>query len=334
MDPVKTALPYRPPWILSNAYLQSYLASSRIRAMGHNSMVATQQPMLIETAGGVCLLGAYSPVKNEKAKGLVILLHGWEGSFDSTYILRFGRFMFQNGYEVFRLNFRDHGDTHHLNRDPFFATCLDEVFQGVEQAATLSKNRPVFLVGFSLGGNFVLRIVGKCRKTPIRHLARAVAISPVLDPEAATRAIDSDGFLRWYFKKKWRRSLKKKQLLYPDRFDFRDVLSLKTLRQMTEILVARYGDFDNAREYFQAYGFVKAASTQIAAPTTIITASDDPVIPVRDFYQLEPNRLMDLIVQPRGGHIGFFDTVCSPWYEPVILDRFDSAETHHITKKD
>ena len=325
MEPTTIDLPYSPAGMWRNPYLQAFWASSRIRSLGKNTMLAAQRPMLIETSGGVRLLGAYSTRKNKTAKGMVIFLHGWEGSIDSTYILHTGRFMFQNGYDVFRLNFRDHGDTHHLNRDPFFATCLEEVFEGVRRAADLPGNRPVFLVGFSLGGNFVLRIVRRCATAPIRHLTHAVAVSPVLNPEDTTRGIDSDNLLRWYFRKKWRRSLRKKQRLYPDRFDFTKVLSMRTLLEMTEFLVARFGVFDSARDYFRAYGFVKAAAAQIAVPTTIITASDDPVIPVGDFYQLKPNELTNLIVHSRGGHIGFFGAGSNPWYEPAMLKIFESA---------
>ena len=75
----------------------------------------------------------------EKAAGQVILLHGWEGSADSTYILRTGNALYRRGYDIFRLNFRDHGDSHHLNRGIFYAVLLEEVFQAVRQATSLAS---------------------------------------------------------------------------------------------------------------------------------------------------------------------------------------------------
>jgi predicted alpha/beta-fold hydrolase len=89
-------------------------------------------------------------------------LHGWEGSVDSTYLQRCGRSLYRHGYDIFRLNFRDHGDSHHLNSGIFYAVLLEEVYQAVIQAAEFARGGPVFMIGFSLGGNFVLRILGKC----------------------------------------------------------------------------------------------------------------------------------------------------------------------------
>ncbi|MBW2365517.1 MAG: hypothetical protein JRF25_10750 [Deltaproteobacteria bacterium] len=115
---------FRPPRHLRNSYIQSILGSSN--------------------------------------KGLVIMLSGWEGSSRSTYMLCTGRYFYRNGYSIFRLNFRDHGETHHLNEGLFYGTLLDEVFESVRQAAGLESGLSTFLVGFSMGGNFALRVARKC----------------------------------------------------------------------------------------------------------------------------------------------------------------------------
>jgi len=90
-------------------------------------MLACANEMIIPTNNGVRLLASYSPFKENKSKGTVMLLHGWEGSIGSAYILSAGRHLFENGYSVFRLNFRDHGNSHHLNEGLFYAALIDEV---------------------------------------------------------------------------------------------------------------------------------------------------------------------------------------------------------------
>jgi predicted alpha/beta-fold hydrolase len=147
---------FQPPLFLKNAYVQTVLASSKLRTLGPNAMRAVARKEIIETAAGVKLLGYHSVQNNRQAKGLVILLHGWEGSVDSTYLLRCGRSLYRHGYDIFRLNFRDHGDSHHLNCGIFYAVLLEEVYQAVRQAAEFARGAPVFMIGFSLGGNFVL----------------------------------------------------------------------------------------------------------------------------------------------------------------------------------
>jgi predicted alpha/beta-fold hydrolase len=159
---MQTSESFQPPFFLKNARVQTVLASSRLRTLGPNIMRDVACEVIIETAEGVKLLGYHSIQNDGQAKGLAILLHGWEGSADSTYLLRCGRSLYANGYDIFRLNFRDHGDSHHLNKGVFYAVLLEEIYQAVTQAAGFSRGRPVFLVGFSLGGNFVLRILKKC----------------------------------------------------------------------------------------------------------------------------------------------------------------------------
>ena len=135
---------YRPARYLRNGNVQTILASSPFRAWGKNPMRAAARRMILETSEGIRLLGFYTPKASERAKGVVILLHGWEGSADSTYITCTGKALYQRGYEVFRLNFRDHGGSYHLNPGIFYAVLLDEVFQAVQQVARKVKEKPVF----------------------------------------------------------------------------------------------------------------------------------------------------------------------------------------------
>jgi hypothetical protein len=259
---------------------------------------------------------------------LVILLHGWEGSIDSTYMLRTGRALYRAGYDVFRLNFRDHGRSHHLNQGIFYAVLVQEVFEAVAKAATLAKERPVFLVGFSLGGNFALRIALRCGQAPIANLKHVVAISPVLDPDESTSRADAHPLIRRYFMKKWRRSLSVKQALFPDIYDFGPLLQLKTIRATTEALLKRYSPYASAPDYFRAYTLTGDALSELLLPTTLLTAEDDPIIPAADFRRLSLPSLANLVISRYGGHNGFLEGFrLRSRYEqelPALFDRLVS----------
>jgi predicted alpha/beta-fold hydrolase len=319
-----TSEPFRPAWYLRNRHLQTILASSSMRARGQNPMTEAAREMVVTTSGGVRLLGFYSPQKSKKSNGLVILLHGWEGSVDSTYIVCTGKALYRRGYDIFRLNFRDHGDSRHLNQGIFYAVLLEEVFQAVHQVCRKAEGLPAFLTGFSLGGNFALRIARRMLRTPIENLRHVVAISPVLDPAKSTSEIDQYPLIRIYFLKKWIRSLKKKQQLFPDVYDFAPLMSLKSIQAVTDLLLQHYSDFDSAAEYFNAYSLLKDAVKNVPVDTTIITAADDPIIPVEDFYQLELNGRTRLFIHDFGGHNGFIDGFfLKSWYEQQLADFFD-----------
>lgn len=315
---------FRPARYLRNAHVQTVLASSPFRAWGKNPMRAAARQVILTTRDKIRLLGLNSPHNDRKAAGKVILLHGWEGSAESTYILCTGNALFQRGYDIFRLNFRDHGDSHHLNQGLFYAVLLEEVFQAVRQVCVQAEGKPVFLVGFSLGGNFALRIARRMQQTPIENLSHVVAISPVLDPAKSTLKIDQYPLIRKYFLKKWLQSLNKKQQLFPDVYDFAPAMPLKSIQAVTDILLEKYSDFNSSGQYFREYSLLMAAVKDIGVDTTIITARDDPIIPVEDFYQLELNERTHLSIHDFGGHNGFIDGFfLKSWYEQQLANLFD-----------
>ena len=110
-----------------------------------------------ESVDGIRLQGLYSAQPGE-SRGLAVLLHGWEGSVNSNYVLANGARLYGEGFDVFRLNFRDHGDTHHLNHEIFHSCRLDEVVNALADLQRSLKARRWFLAGYSLGGNFSMRV--------------------------------------------------------------------------------------------------------------------------------------------------------------------------------
>jgi len=315
---------FQPSWYLRNGQIQTILASIPLRAWGKNPVRNTAREIIIKTPEGVRLQGYHSSRGSAISRGLVILLHGWEGSVDSTYIACTGKALYQHGYDIFRLNLRDHGSSHHLNQGLFYAVLLEEVFQAVQQISRMGKENPVFLVGFSLGGNFALRIAREMRHIKIDALRHVVAISPVLDPEKATIRIDRQAIIRRYFLKKWVQSLQRKQELFPDAYDFSEVIKLRTIMAVTDKMLDKYSDFKSASDYFKAYSILSDSIDDLSVPTTIITATDDPIIPVEDFYQLKLNHLTKLIIHTNGGHNGFIDGFfLKSWYEQKLANLFD-----------
>ncbi len=287
-------------------------------------MLAAAREKIIETSAGVRLLGAYSPRAGRPGRGLAILLPGWEGSIDSTYMLCTGRCLYRRGYDVFRLNYRDHGRSHHLNRGIFYAVLLEEVFEAVSRAAALAAGRPVLLAGFSLGGNFALRIGRRCSVQPISGLRHIVAVSPALNPFVATQRIDRRPLIRSYFLKKWRRSLALKQALFPDLYDFSPALRLGTVMGLTEYLIAHHSCYPSAAAYFADYTLTGTALAAMTTPASLVAAEDDPIVPAADLHALSLAPSTEVVVHRHGGHNGFLCGLrLQGRYEADIADLFD-----------
>jgi predicted alpha/beta-fold hydrolase len=317
---------FNPPFYLRSATLQSMLASSSLRKRNADKLNAAAQDEILSLDHDVRLMARISRQPHDTGKGMAILIHGWEGSSESAYIISLGKYLFAKGFSVARLNLRDHGPTHHLNPDIFYATMIDESHQAVQRIAELSDDGLVFLAGFSLGGNFALRIGLKCRDNPIPNLGRIVAVSPVLNPAKATVAVDRTWMIRKYFLKKWRRSMQKKQELFPDLYDFRPFLHLGSIKGLTDALLEKYSEFPSTHDYFSRYTITGRALEPLPIPTAIITAADDPIIPVEDFHALTTNDQTRVIIHAHGGHCGFIENLhLSAWHEPMMAELFSQA---------
>lgn len=313
---------FNPPVYLRSATLQSVLASSSLRKRKNPLLNAPVYNATQTLDDGVRLMARVRQTQGTN-HGTAILIHGWEGSADSAYIVSLGRYLFLRGFSVVRLNLRDHGDTHHLNPGLFYASMIDEAHQAVQKFAAMFPNEPAFLAGFSLGGNFALRIGLKCEANPIPNLRRIVAVSPVLDPGKATAAVDHTWLIRKYFLKKWRRSLRKKQDVYPELYDFRPLLHLDSVKEMTDAILSKYSEFPSTEDYFRRYTITGQALESLPVPTTIVTAADDPIIPVDDFRSLTTNDQTRVIIHAHGGHCGFIENLSlSAWHEPLMARMF------------
>lgn len=295
-----------PAWGTRNRHLQTIFASLRLRALGPNPMLAAARPVIVPAGGGVRLLGAVSDHAPGAGKGLVILVHGWEGSADSTYVVTTGRDLFRRGYDIFRLNLRDHGESHHLNEGLFHGALIEEVTEAVRVVAAAAAGRPCCLVGFSLGGNFALRVAMRQRETPVPGLTRIVAISPPPDPYKATLAIDGGpAVYRHYFLGKWKRSLRRKQELFPHRYAFDHLLKMRTVMEVTEAIMDYYPDYPSYRDYFRRYTLASRDFRHLPLPVTVIASEDDPVVPIADVHAMTENTSLDASIQRWGGHCGF-----------------------------
>lgn len=306
-----TAADFRPPRWLRNAHLQTVLGSSGMRQwMGEHQLAATgaiTTAHLLDGGNGVRLQGLHSAMPGVEGQGMAILLHGWEGSADSGYMRLTAASLLEKGFEVFRLNFRDHGGTHHLNSGLFHSNRIDEVVQATADIARRFPLRPLTVGGYSLGGNFALRLA---LRAPTAGLAitQVAVICPLLDPARTMDAMETGmpAYMR-HFEGKWRRSLQRKRELFPQQYDFDDrVLGLR-MRPLTRWMVERSTDYDSLESYFDGYSLAGDRLAGLEVPASIMMAADDPVIPVEDFASASLSPCVDLQISPWGGHCGFLE---------------------------
>jgi hypothetical protein len=316
---------FRPPPYLRHADVQAALANSawrRKRVLGEaDSLLAATEDLVIECSDGVRLTAQHTPAR-EPNGGVAVLLHGWEGSSGSLHVVSGADRLWREGFRIVRINMRDHGDSQHLNRGIFHSCRLDEMLDAVRWVRDRFPGEPLHLGGYSLGGNFALRIAiagGQDLK-----LARVVAICPVLDPEETMAALDAGSVIyRRYFINKWRRSLERKAEAFPDDYAFGALSRFRSLRDMTEFFVTRYTEFPDLVSYLRGYAITGERLAGLQVPASILLADDDPVIPAESASRLAraPNLTIDR--SRWGGHCGFLlDYQLRAWSDDYLVRNF------------
>ncbi len=334
--PVSRHPEFDPPRWLRGEHLQSILPSFPGRRplveRRARPVLAASRELLLDCGDGVRLQAfhAAAPPAARAAcrapgRPTVVLLHGWEGSARSLYVLSLAQTLHEHGHDVVRLNLRDHGDTHHLNRELFHSCRLPEVVGAVRRLQALMPTQPLALAGFSLGGNFMLRVAAEAPATGLR-IVRAIGISPVLDPATSMDALENGlALYRRYFIHKWTRSLRRKQVAWPGAFEFGELLSSGDLRRMTRELVLSHSGYADVADYFRGYAITGDRLAGLQVPSVIVAADDDPIIPSVDLARIARPPALRVVTTATGGHCGFFDRLSGPGW----VDRFVAAELAH-----
>jgi len=317
---------FRPPFGLRSRHTQSLISSSPLRRQivwrRSEALRAVQQALLLDGGDGVRLQGYLSAHAAGASRGLVTLLHGWEGSVNSNYILSNGTRLFAAGFDVFRLNFRDHGDTHHLNPGMFHSNRLFEVVNALVDLQAQLQAKNWLLAGYSLGGNFALRIALQAPAAAL-DLRQVVSICPVIDPAKALQAMEEGNwFYEHYFERKWNRSLAIKRQCFPELYAHDDWSQLRSIRDRTHYLATQYAGFKDSEAYYDGYSIAGERLLDLKIPSTLLTAADDPVVPVEDFMNLPDIAQLEVLVSPHGGHCGFLKNwKLESMAEDLILQR-------------
>ncbi len=311
---------FNPHPLLRSAHVQTLLGS-RGRGIWVNrrahKVVSAAQRVVLTCSAGVRLESWVS--SNISGAPTVILIHGWLGHADSSYVLSAAAHLWECGFSVIRLNLRDHGATAHLNKALFHSARIREVVAAVQQLEDNHATGPCGLAGFSLGGNFALR-VARARAVDDGRAIETIAVCPAINPAATTARIDS-GWVGYqlFFVRKWQRALRAKKLAFPALFEFEQALQLKSVAALTDLFVAVHTDFQSTRDYFAAYALTGDHLADTRA--TILYAADDPVIPSEDFAHLPPSITLKALKQ--GGHCAFIDNLRkATWADRYLSSHF------------
>lgn len=263
---------------------------------------------LFEIEPGVQLLGYCRWRDARLDHPTLIVVHGLEGSSDARYMLGTAAKALRVGFNTIRLNLRNCGNTEHLTPTLYNSGMSGDLLAVVNELIERDNLRNIFLVGYSMSGNIVLKLAGENGHKLADKISGVCAVSPSVDLSACAAAIERRD--NWLYQKSFMRSLhrriKQKEKLYPDLYDATDIRLIRTIREFDERYTAADGGYKNADDYY-ARASALPLIKDIRIPTLIVHAQDDPFIPFDSLQHpsIAANPNVVLLSPEHGGHLGF-----------------------------
>lgn len=315
---------YTPPFAYRNGHSNTIAAASLLRK-AYATKVSQHfrkhsKNNILTLPKDVKLQGLSTTHKTSEPKPLVLILHGWLGCADSLYLLPLASKLYEDGFNIFRLNFRDHGDTQHLNKELFHSCRLEEVLDATQAIQQLIPHSKFYIVGFSLGGNFALRIGAKAKEHNLA-IDKIVSVCPVMN---AANALDETRTMlkvyTEYYLQRWKNMLKKKHLHFPDDYDLDTINNQNSLINMTEHLLLQYTEFNSVKNYLESYSITGDSLQSLSITSDVFIAKDDPVIPFHDWEELYVSEYLNILHTRFGGHCGYLKGLFNTsWIDEQII---------------
>ncbi len=240
----------------------------------------------------------------------LLALHGLEGSSAAHYMRGLAEKAFAAGLNVLLLNQRNCGGTEELSDTLYHSGLTEDAAHVVAELAAEGIDR-VVVAGYSLGGNLALKLAGDFGGASPPALRAVCAVSPILEVGECVRALErrQNVVYQWNFVRGLKRRMRRKARTHPERFPLDRLHGIRTVREFDERITAPHFGFAGADDYYFRVSAARVID-RARVPTLIITAEDDPFVPLAPFRdrRLTSNPNITLLVTRHGGHCGFVTT--------------------------
>jgi len=303
---------YKPPLFCSNPHLQTVVPT-----MFRNVPGVTYQRERIETPDGDFLDLDWSRVGSKR---LAVVLHGLEGDSGRPYMMGMVKALNRDAWDVLAMNLRGCSGEPNRTLRMYHSGETDDLHTVIRHVSASGIYTGLALVGFSLGGNAILKYLGERGDSTFDSIKAAVTISVPCDLKACSVRLE-DFRNRLYLKRflrMLRRKIRAKAVIMPESIDDVGYDRIGTLKEFDDRYTAPIHGFKDADDYYEKSSSRHFLST-ISVPTLLINAADDPFLAASCFptEDAKTNRYLFLEIPQHGGHVGFmtFDNNGEYWSE-------------------
>jgi predicted alpha/beta-fold hydrolase len=257
------------------------------------------------------------------ALGEIVMLHGLEGSSSAGYLRSMAQLALESGYAVHRANMRSCGGTESLCKTMYHAGLTSDTLSLIRQIRE-QHSAPVYLVGYSLGGNVCLKLAGELGDQAIGLIAGVCAVSTPIDLAACVRAMGrrQNRIYEWRFVSRLKERIRARAAAIPGVYPLDVLDKVRTVYEFDDKITAPYFGFGTADNYYATQ-----SSNQFIAgiriPTLLVQAKDDPLIPFEVFSHpgIQSNPNVRLLAVDHGGHLGFLSNRAPRfWVDRIIME--------------
>jgi len=265
-------------------------------------------------------------VEIDPSRPTLVLVHGMSGSSRSAYMLGMSHKIYRKGWNSLLLNLYDRRNGGGVPKI-FHAGRSADLWKTVRMFQESLGFKSAALVGVSLGGNLVLKLLGELGSAAPDWLLGGAVISPLVDLTRSWPLMEQPS--NWIYQRYYVRRLKKLMQAAPGienaPIDLGRLVSLKTVRQFDEVVTAPLGGYADAFDYYRAAGAAPLLP-RITLPTLILHALDDPFLPSAPLEPARENPSIHLELTRHGGHVAYIEDRCHPpdfdrsWAENRVID--------------
>ena len=291
---------YVAPLLRSNPHIQTIVPTIFRKVAG-----VEYDRRRIETPDGDFLDLDFSRVGSLR---LAIVLHGLEGDSGRPYMMGMVKALNRNGWDALALNFRGCGGEPNRKLRMYHSGETEDLQTVIGHVASLGVYSDLALVGFSLGGNVILKYLGEKGVETHPLIKAAVAVSVPCDLKACSDRLEefiNRPYLKRFFRL-LREKIRSKAMIMPGQIDDMGYEQLRTLKEFDDRYTAPLHGFRDADDYYE-----KASSRQflsnISIRTLLINSADDPFLSESCYprEESEANPYLFLEIPRNGGHVGF-----------------------------
>ncbi len=282
-------------------------------------------PRLFEVELGTQIRGECHWQEDARAHAALVLLHGLEGSSDSGYMRGCAEMAFAAGFNVVRLNQRNCGGTEHLTPTLYHSGRSADLRVVLTELIECDGLSQIFLAGWSMGGNLVLKMAGEYGPEPPAELRGIVAVNPCFDLAACVDALGKPRNFVYsrHFVRKLKGRIRRKARMFGGNYSLDQLRRVHSVRDFDELITAPRCGFTGADDYY-ARSSAMHVLREIRVPTMIMTAQDDPFVPFSTFSrgEITENPFIRLVAPEHGGHCGFIsdDGAERFWSEARVVE--------------